>query len=351
MRKKGLQMALVLTLPLALTACGLLPAEESVPVTPVIYDYERQEYEQTEVLRGDLIDSMTVRCKYVPAKEETLSFAMGGAFLDQVYVNLGEHVQAGQLLAELEHADLQSRITAQEQRINVLWMEKRHILEDKELALERCDILGDAEQRADVEQSYARPLQDKDDALYLQQLLLEELRTDLQQRQIYACMDGTVTYLREVEDGERSVKGKLFMKISDMQTTVFTVEGKGAEYFRVGETMNLVCQKKNYEATVVEAAELGLEETDEQIVYLKLKQPDPTLEEGVSGSVEVILAERRDVCYVEKKAIRTTGDQSFVYMLDEDGLRIMRDVTLGLVSGVYVEVVDGLEEGELVLVE
>ena len=355
MRKNRLGLALVLTLPLTLTACGLLPEEAQLPATPIIYDYKPQEYTQVEVLQGDLLDTTTVRCKYVPAKEETLSFSMGGAYLAQVYVNLGDQVQAGQLLAELEHTDLKTRIEAQEQKIQVLQVEKKHLLQDRELAIARCELIKKEEDRLesleDTEKNYAGLLEDKEDAIYMQQLQLEELKKDLQQRQIFASMDGTVTFLREMEAGERSVKGRGFLTISDMQTTVFTVEGKNAAYFTAGDTVQLNCKKKAYEAVVVEASDLGLEPGEEEIAYLRLTQPDPALEDGTTGTVEIVLEARQNVCYVEKKAVRTADENTFVYMLDADGFRIMQPVTTGMQSGSYVEIVDGLEAGDWVLVK
>lgn len=355
MRKNKMGLTLILMLPLALTACGLLPEEAQLPATPVIYDYKPQEYNQVEVLRGDLLDTTSVRCKYVPAKEENLSFAMGGAYLGQVYVNLGDQVQAGQLLAELEYTDLKTRIEAQEQKIQMLQVEKNHLLQDRELAIARCELIKKEEDRleslADTEKNYAGLLEDKNDAIYLQQLQLEELKKDLRQRQIYATMDGTVTFVREMEPRERSIKGRTFLTISDMQTTVFTVEGKNAAYFTAGETVQLTCKKKEYEAIVVEPSDLGLEPDEKEMAYLQLTQPDPALEDGTTATVEIILEERRDVCYVEKKAVRTSDDSMFVYMLDADGFRMMQPVTVGMQSGSYVEIVDGLEEGDWVLVK
>jgi len=354
MRRNRLGFALLLILPMILTACSLLPEEAQLPATPVIYDYKPQTYKQTEVLRGDLLDTTSVRCKYVPAKEETLSFSVGGLFLEQVYVHLGDQVQAGQLLAELDHTDLKTRIQSQEQKLQKLQLEKAHLLQDQELAVARCELIRKEEDRlealADTEKNYAALLEDKEDAIYMQQLQLEELQKDLKQRQIYAGMDGTVTFLREMEAKDHSVKDRGFLTISDMQTTVFTVEGKQAAYFTPGETVQLACKKKQYEAVVVSASDLGLDPGEEQIAYLQLTQPDPTLEDGTTGTVEVLLAERRDVCYVEKKAIRTADNGTFVYMLDADGFRTIRPVTTGLQTGSYVEIVDGLEAGEWVLV-
>ena len=104
----------------------------------------------------------------------------------------------------------------------------------------------------------------------------------------------------------------------------------------------------------MEATELGLsqsQEDSEPVAYLQLLQPDPTLENGASGNVHVILDQREDVTYVDKKAIKTADGRQFVYMLDEDGLRIRQEVTTGLESGDFVEIISGLTEGDSVILE
>ena len=87
------------------------------------------------------------------------------------------------------------------------------------------------------------------------------------------------------------------------------------------------------------------------MAYLQLLQPDPSLENGVSGTIRVTLDYREDVLYVNKKAIKTADGGQFVYMLDEDGLRIRREVVTGLECGDYIEIMDGLAEGESVIID
>ncbi len=86
------------------------------------------------------------------------------------------------------------------------------------------------------------------------------------------------------------------------------------------------------------------------MAYLQLLQPDPTLENGESGTVQVTLDQREDVLYVNKEAIKAAEGAQFVYMLDENGLKVLREVVTGLESDDYIEVVSGLAEGDSVIV-
>ena len=210
------------------------------------------------------------------------------------------------------------------------------------------------EQREGIEEAYERQLQEAEDSVYIAQLRLKELQEELQERQIYAGIDGTVTYLQKVKEGDRSVKGKVFVTVADLDTVVFTVKGKSAEYFPVGSTVTVLYEKKEFPAQAVEPSSLGLaqqQEGEESMAYLQLLQPDPSLENGVSGTIRVTLDYREDVLYVNKKAIKTADGGQFVYMLDEDGLRIRREVVTGLECGDYIEIMDGLAEGESVIID
>ena len=71
----------------------------------------------------------------------------------------------------------------------------------------------------------------------------------------------------------------------------------------------------------------------------------------MSGSVNVVLDQREDVLYVDRKAVKTADGKYFVYMLDENGLRTRKEITTGLETGNYVEIVSGLTEGDSVILE
>lgn len=392
MRRNIVQLLALAIIPFVCTACQIMPVEEELPSAPVIRAYEAEEYEQTPVMRGDLILSKTVKCTYVSAKQESLSFSLGGMFIDKVYVSVGQQVRAGELMAELEQGDLLEQISNQEYVIEVLQANKSNILENQELEAQRQDavIAGMEEQLASLieqmkdcdeqtketltqqasavvvkkqaqeeakeaaNEAYEDQLLEVEDSLYIEGLRLEELQETLRERQIYAGIDGTVTYLLKIKEDDRSVKGKTVFTISDLDTTVFTVEGENAQYFPVGTEVTLVCNKKEYMACAVDASEFGItkqQEDDSPVAYLQLVQPDPTLEDGDKGSIQLILDQRKDVLYVARDAIRSADGEQFVYMLDEDGLRIMQKVTTGLEAGEYIEITGGLAEGDSVIIE
>lgn len=75
------------------------------------------------------------------------------------------------------------------------------------------------------------------------------------------------------------------------------------------------------------------------------------LYEGMTGNVTFVTNETKSVCYVSNRAISREGTHSYVKMRDESGKVIKKEVTTGFSDGVNVEIIEGLSEGDVVLIE
>lgn len=392
MQRKWLRILVFMTVPLLCAACSILPAEEELPAAPVIHSYETIEYELSVVMRGDIELTKKVKCTYTSAKQERYSFSLGGVYIDKVYVSEGQQVKKGALLAQLESGDLADQIADQEYAVRALEVRQTNLPERQRLELEsqntvlegmeaqiddlmahsmnyepgeeRYELQRQANEilirklelektKDDLLKEHEKQRQEAEDALYIARLRLKELQEDLRERQIYADINGTVIYLQQVKEGDRSEKGKNFVVLADFDTVVFTVKGEDTQYFPVGTEVTVLCGKKELPVLSVEASKLGLsqKEEDEAVAYLQLLQPDPTLENGASGSIELTLDRQEDVLYVDKKAIKSADGAKYVYILDERGLRVLQEVTTGLENGTYVEIVSGLAEGDSVILD
>lgn len=354
MRKLSLLLCSAAAASLLFSACGMFPAEEELPAAPVIRSYESVEYTFATVVRGDMVKTVNVSCEYVPAKKENFCFSLGGERIDQVFVTEGEAVSQGDLLAQLECESYLKNIETQEYELQTLELKREHLLEDHALALRRLDLQDASSIKInETNESYEKQLQSIDDSLYIGRLRLQELQEDLRERQLIAGFDGSVTYAREITGNERSVEGRIVVTVADMDSTAFIVKGEDAAYFPIGTQVTITKNKEIMTAEAVEGAALGLAGStdDTPIAYLKLDQPDPTLESGDRASIEVVLDSRTDILYLDRDAVKTAEGRQFVYILDENGLKVMHDITTGLVSGNFVEVTGGLSEGDTVILE
>jgi len=72
---------------------------------------------------------------------------------------------------------------------------------------------------------------------------------------------------------------------------------------------------------------------------------------GMSGEVEFIKKQKKDVLYVSGQSVTFEDGVSSVLVKNADGTTKKTTVTTGFSNGQYVEIVSGLQEGETVLVE
>ena len=67
--------------------------------------------------------------------------------------------------------------------------------------------------------------------------------------------------------------------------------------------------------------------------------------------VTFITKETKEVLYVANRAVYREGTKSYVKMKQEDGTIVEREIVTGFSDGVSVEVIEGLSEGDVVLIE
>jgi multidrug efflux pump subunit AcrA (membrane-fusion protein) len=75
---------------------------------------------------------------------------------------------------------------------------------------------------------------------------------------------------------------------------------------------------------------------------------DLDLRPGMNASVTIVTAERDNVLLIPERALTTVGERSFVSVV-ADGEVTEREVVLGYRANGQVEVVEGLDEGERVV--
>lgn len=467
MRKKSLRWTiLTVAASCLLSACQLIPKEEELPEPPVLKSYEMVDYHQIPVCRGDLVQSKTIKCQYVSANVERLSFSLSEQKVGALYVEVGQTVHAGDLLVELEMEDQKGQIHALENQMQILRVNIRYAKNDRALEQRKQDALltdirnrlSDLEAliqaRTDWETAYAeweaadaqwqseyaewekqmeaweaaqaqpaeaddtpepetppvqpetppvqpekpeappeppteltldeltkqreelleekrtqeaagyeavkaydRQIQSDEDTLYILGLQIEELRQELRPRQLYAGIDGTVTYVQKSTDdffGLRTQKDVTFITITDRENMAFIVGGEDALLFPVGTEVTVACKDQEVLARSVEPAELGIqnpEDSGKPTAFLKLVDPTAAVEENAEGKITLILEERRNVLYLDAGAVQTAEGQPFVYVLDETGLKVMQSVTTGLECDGKIEITGGLEEGDKVIME
>jgi RND family efflux transporter MFP subunit len=346
--RRGCRLLAGLCLTALLTGCSAAQIQQ--PTLPPATEYQAT-YPLVTVVRGDLVQTEQIACQYQAASSETLSFPEDGKAYAGVYVTLGQTVKAGDLVAELSLESTRTQIESLEYDIRVLEVKSYYLWQNRALELELCDVKQSSQaQREAVILKYRDQLQSIEDSLTVKRLRLQAQQEILQAGLLYASMDGVVTQVHDAAPGDLTIAHQTVATVSDLSSTAFTVTGDKAAYFPVGTQVAILCGSKTYAAVSAEAEAMGLEPA-ENTAYFQLAQPDPSLKSGATGTIEITLETRKDVLYIPKTALHTAEDKTFVYTLDENGLKTLQYVTTGFEAQAFVQITQGLTEGQAVITQ
>ena len=350
----------LLTAAISLGACSLLPPEEERRVSPVLRETAAEEFELAYVSRGDLSLTKKISCTYVPIQKVSLYFQVAGEQIDDFYVQVGDNVKKGDFLGQLKMDGVDEQIQACERGIERLNLQLKHIEQDRALALRDADIrhAGDrarhSEAIADVNASYDARRQSVQDSLTVQSARLDAYLQARAARQLYAPIDGTVTYVRKYQDSSVSSPTERVIGIADSTMSLFVANTEYWEMFRAGDRVTITLHKNDYEAEVADEAALGLVPAErvsgkKAQVYFTLVTPAFDIEDNDKGSILLELDSRKDVLRVSEKAVSRANGQTIVYYQDEDGMKAYKPVEIGLNAEGMYEILSGLTEGEAVI--
>lgn len=267
----------------------ILPKEEELITTPVIEAYEHDDFKTTTVKKGDLIDEQEIDCVVLGINEKSLAFDVEDKSYRGVYVKAGDRVEANTVVAEL---------------------------------------------------------------------ISDGLTANLGMLKLRAPFDGLVTYALEVQEGEKSIINKRIVSINNGSAYYLIAQTKYWEAFKAGDIHDIRIFGNTYQAAVIEPEEIGMErlvhtgEEDEIYpVYFRIDDMSAYLYSDLRGTLKITLGEKKDVLYIPASAVTTVNDEVIVYYEDEDGIRNIKHIETGLEANGKIEVVSGLAEGDVIILE
>ena len=327
--------------------------------------------EETEEVAGDLpvefadvVKTQSISVRYRAAVTVDLAFDVERVKIDSVLVTNGEAVKRGQLLISIVNdTDIEAEranILYQIERLELL---KARTLDQKEydITLARFNIAMDGtlsvyekekkekEALEEIDKNYYYTLQGYDDDIAIKYLELQYLEQSNADHNIYAPMDGIVEYLREGLEGTTSVIGKTVITLKDPEDMYFFASDPLAVTYLEG--MDSVLITPNGSSGIqYEAMPEILEDGSGLKFILTGDSATESIAENTNGYIRIELGRRDNVLSVPKAAVHRAGDQTYVYVVDEDGYRRYREVVIGLEGDERIEIISGLEAGERVAV-
>ncbi|MDW7667688.1 MAG: efflux RND transporter periplasmic adaptor subunit [Bacillota bacterium] len=191
-------------------------------------------------------------------------------------------------------------------------------------------------------------------------LSLESLEKNKENSIIYADFDGVITELNTFE-GDVPSAGFKILEMQDPSKKSILVDFMAEDALIIKPDMkaevndedlnirieNLKVHKIHPKAFTM-FSELGVEE-NRQTVEINLPQSNEELPIGLKLETKVMIEELREVLLIPVDAVYEKDMKKYVELL-EDGEPVEREVITGIESNNYIEIKEGLQEGDKVII-
>lgn len=342
-----------------LNGCALLPKEDTGRAVPTVAARTEDPYNMVIVTRTDIVNSKTITCNYTEKGGTDLAFETGGKAFGSIYVSKGDSVVEGQLLATLNMGNLDSTIENLEVSISEHERRLSQSMELMELEIAKVDTqyqynLITADKReieiTRIRESYNSSNKYLEETLYLEKLEYETLIAKQKKARIYAPMDGIVSYISSEfgNSSKTSVAGKRMITVSEASSCVFQSTTDYRDLFTDGETINISMIKGgtgSYDAIV------EFDPDNSKLMYIHPTEEIADLEIGARATFSIVVDSRTNALAVATEAIQeTANDDYYVYYINEDGIRDIKFIEIGITAGGMTEILGGLEYGETIII-
>jgi RND family efflux transporter MFP subunit len=310
------------------------------------------------VTREDLYNEVTIPAEFRPYLKVELHAKVSG-YVDQINVDIGDQVKAGQLLARLEVPELRdelARAEAAEQRAEADYKDA-HLVYTRLLAVDKAHPNLVAQQELDAAEAKDNTTEA---AIAGAKAEVQRQQTLLAYTHITVPFDGVITH-RYADPGSLIQAGTA----SDTQSMPlvclsdnyrlrldFPVSVAYVKDIQLGDRVEVRVESlkgKPFTGKISRSTQKVDEDTRTMLMEIEVPNPKLELVPGMYATVVLKVERRPQALAIPTEAISTDKNIS-VYVVNPDQEIEERPVTLGLETPRKYEVVAGLKEGELVLI-
>lgn len=370
----------ILTLVIALTVttlagCSLYPKEEQMLAPPLV-EAPKITYDEATVAKGNIEKKISGQATLISVNQANFFFKFKGGTLKSINVKPGEVVKKGAVIAELDTDNLESRIKQQElsDKESQLTLDdaKYQLAKDQKLnddakAIEDklTDELWQGKPPSDDDKQKATNLQNSIDGVKRSKsavqraefdveknkLAMEDLLLERQKSILTSTMDGVVIYMDTLNAGDYANAFKTLVTLADPTQLQIQYTGDNLNLFDLGKIVNLKYKDNSYEGVVVtnpSSMPIGTSKDDKKFVQIKVNDLPKDSEIGDSIDISFSVEKKENVIVLPRNLIHTADGRNYVETL-EKGLKVERNIELGLQTATDAEIVKGLNQGEKVI--
>ena len=250
----------------------------------------------------------------------------------------GKPVTKGQLLFRLDESKLATALTEAEVNLKLSKLNydrAQQLLRDKTISQQEFDQL-------------ASRFESMQAAIALKQRELKDTK-------IHAAFAG-VMGARNVSAGQVIKKDTVLGMLVDLNPVKLEVNvpERFLSLVKLGQSIELrvaAFAGQKFKGDVYFIAPQVDTATRTALVKARIPNPDFALKPGMFANLDLTLQLRANAVVVPEPAIMVNADRAMLYVVDKDSVAQLRPVKLGVRSAGVVEILEGVEAGQLVIVE
>lgn len=338
------------------------------------------------VKRGPIVNSLTLSGAFRPYQQVDVHSKVAG-FIRKIYVDVGDQVKVGQVLAILEVPELSAQVAGAKADIRryqdavrrsqseIQRAESNHsavhagYLRLKQASDSRPGLIAeqelddsqakDNETEAQIESARAA-LAESESQLVGARAELDRLSALESYSHITAPFPGVVTK-RYADTGALIQAGTTsdtqampVVQLAEWSTLrlVVPVPESSVSQIRLGSTVqvHVSALKRDFEGRIARFADALNDETRTMHTEIDVENSNGTLKDGMYADAKIMLNQQDNALTVPIQALERNRSVASVLLVDSQGRVEERQVTLGVESNERVEVLTGLAENDRVII-
>lgn len=329
----------------------------------------------THPIREDLAHSVNLTAEFLPWQQVEIHAKVSG-YVQQMNVDVGDHVKTGDVLAVLEIPELNDDL----KKANAAVLTAEQQAQSAQAAFEETDLINNRLQAAakqangliaqqDLDTAAARNRANAANLQAAKQEIVEaqanaaRLQALVDYAKVVAPFDGVVTkryadvgalvQAGTVQQGTSSNSDSLplvsFAELKVLRLE-FPVPEADVSDVHLGDVVevDVPSMGRQFEGKVARFAQKVDMSTRTMLTEVDVQNPDYTYLPGMYATVQLTLSEKKDALAVPIQCV-STGDNPTVLVLNNDHKVEERPVTVGLETSSVAEILSGLSDDDLIV--